>query len=89
MAAGLCPIVTNVGGNGAVVGQALRHRLVEPANPEALATAWLTALRDPAALAADRRAARERVLSEYTLEAMVRAYERAYRRQPPSPPVTG
>lgn len=83
MAAGLCPIVTDVGGNGAVIGKSLRHRLVPAANPEALAAAWSAALRDPAALAADRRAARERVLSEYTLEGMVRAYERAYRRQPP------
>lgn len=82
MAAGLPPIVTDVGGNSAVIGKGLRHRLVPRGDVEALAANWISALRDPAALAADARAARARVLDSYTLDAMVRAYERAYRRQP-------
>lgn len=84
MSAGLCPVVTDVGGNAAVIGKTLRHRLVPPSDPDALARAWTDALRDPHALAADRRAARDRVLEAYTLEVMVRSYERAYRRQEPT-----
>lgn len=86
MSAGLCPVVTDVGGNGAVVGKTLRHRLVPPRDAEALARAWLDALRDPAALDVDRRAARARALEAYTLESMVRSYERVYRRQEPTGP---
>jgi glycosyltransferase involved in cell wall biosynthesis len=83
MSAGLCPIVTDVGGNGAVVGKALRHRLVPPGDPEALADAWLAALLDADALEADGRAARARVTDAFTLDAMVRAYECLYQREEP------
>jgi glycosyltransferase involved in cell wall biosynthesis len=81
MSAGLCPVVTDVGGNAAVLGDDLRHRLVPPCDPDALASAWLAALRDADARENDGRAARARVVSAFTLEAMVRTYERLYRRE--------
>lgn len=82
MSAGLCPVVTDVGGNRDVLGTALAHRLVPPLNPGALAAAWDGALRDPARLAADGAAARARVLDRYDLRRMVHAYATLYRGGP-------
>ncbi len=78
MAAGLCPVVTDVGGNAAVLGEELRHRLVPPEAPEALAAAWRAALNDPACRAADARAARRRVEARFGVDVMVRQYETTY-----------
>jgi len=78
MSAGICPVVTDVGGNGAVLGASLRHRLVPYGDPKALADAWALALRDPASRAQDARRARQRVEEAYSLDAMVRAYELLY-----------
>lgn len=78
MSAGLCPVVTDVGGNSAVLGDALRHRLVPAANPHALAAAWRNALHDGDARAADGVRARARVREAYGLEQMVAAYEALY-----------
>jgi len=78
MSSGLCPVVTNVGGNAAVLGQPLEHRLVAPANPDALATAWIDALSDPERLAHDAQQSRQRVLDGFGLDAMVRQYEQIY-----------
>jgi glycosyltransferase involved in cell wall biosynthesis len=79
MSAGLAPVVTDVGGNPAVLGDTLRHCLVQSENPAALAAAWAGALADPARLQADRAAARKRVVDAFALNAMVQAYERVYR----------
>jgi glycosyltransferase involved in cell wall biosynthesis len=79
MSAGLCPVVTEVGGNADVLGPALRHRLAPPGDPAALARAWAAALRDPRARRADGRAARERVAERFSARAMARAYEAIYR----------
>lgn len=81
MSTALCPVVTDVGGNAAVLGAALAHRLVPPRNPEALAGAWLSVLKDAASRVADGRAARARVSSAFTLDAMVRSYEDIYLRE--------
>jgi glycosyltransferase involved in cell wall biosynthesis len=78
MSAGLCPVVTDVGGNADVLGQELRHRLVPPDDPKALATAWLDALRDSRQRRRDGDAARRRVEARFGVDAMVRAYERLY-----------
>jgi len=78
MGAGLCPVVTDVGGNAAVLGPSLRHRLVAAENPAALAAAWRDALGDPTRRSADAVAARQRVKHAYDLRTMVRAYERLY-----------
>src|SRR5438093_10224690 len=46
MSAGVCPVVTDVGGNRSVLGSELHHRLVPSGDPEALAAAWVAALGD-------------------------------------------
>lgn len=79
MSAGVCPVVTAVGGNPAVLGDPLRHRLVPARDPLALARAWSAALADPAGLAVDARAARQRVLDAFSLRAMVARYAALYR----------
>lgn len=78
MSAAVCPVVTDVGGNAAVLGDGLRHRLVPSEDPQALAESWRRALEDPAARSADARAARQRVLETFSLQAAVRAYEDLY-----------
>jgi glycosyltransferase involved in cell wall biosynthesis len=88
MAAGLCPVVTEVGGNAAVLGPALRRRLVPPSDPAALAEGWAAALERGASRAADGTAARARVSAAFSVEAMVRGYEALYlgARAAPEPP---
>jgi glycosyltransferase involved in cell wall biosynthesis len=81
MSAGLCPVVTDVGGNRAVLGDALAHRLVVPNDAEALAAAWRTALRNPDRMRADAVEARRRVVEGFSLASMVRRYESFYRRE--------
>ena len=78
MSAGVCPVVTDVGGNRAVLGADLRHRLVPEGDAHALAAAWATALGDETRRRADGAAARRRVEERFSLDAMVRAYERLY-----------
>jgi glycosyltransferase involved in cell wall biosynthesis len=78
MGAGICPVVTDVGGNAAVLGPSLRHRLVAPEDPAALAAAWRDALDDRTRREADAAAARSRVRAEFALDAMVRRYEAVY-----------
>jgi len=86
MSAGLCPVVTDVGGNAAVLGPELRHRLVPAENAAALAAAWRDALGDAPRRAADGAVARQRVVREFDLGAMVRQYERIYLGEPSSGP---
>jgi len=78
MSARLCPVVTDVGGNSAVLGPALRHRLVPAADPEALAAAWLDALSNPQRRIEDGETARARVVAEYSLDRMVDRYQEIY-----------
>ncbi len=78
MSAGLCPVVTDVGGNAAVLGPGLLHRLVRPGDPGALATAWLDALGSHARRQDDAMQARGRVVEEFSLPRMVHAYEAIY-----------
>lgn len=78
MSAAICPVVTAVGGNPAVLGQHLAHRLVPPARPDRLAAAWAEALSDTKRMQADARVARERVLEAFDTRAMVGAYARLY-----------
>jgi glycosyltransferase involved in cell wall biosynthesis len=83
MSAGLPPVVTAVGGNGAVLGEPLAHRLVPSENPAALASCWAELLGSPEVRAREASAARHRVINAFGLEAMVRSYERAYLRAAP------
>ena len=78
MSAGLCPVVTDVGGNRAVLGERLSHRLVPSESPRALAAAWRDALGDQARRTEDSVASRARVTQHFDLRAMVDAYERLY-----------
>jgi glycosyltransferase involved in cell wall biosynthesis len=78
MSAGLCPVVTDVGGNAAVLGSELAHRLVPSEDAETLADAWIAALRDQGRRHKDAQAARRRVEANFGLEAMVREYESIY-----------
>jgi glycosyltransferase involved in cell wall biosynthesis len=78
MSAGLCPVVTTVGGNADILGEELRHRLVPPEDPRALANAWKQALQDVPGRIRDAQAARRRVMTEFSLDAMVKSYERLY-----------
>ncbi|MBA2246149.1 MAG: glycosyltransferase [Gemmatimonadetes bacterium] len=78
MSAGLCPVITEVGGNAAVLGPDLRHRLVPPEDASALASAWRAALTASRAREADARAARERVKEHFGLQAMVARYQELY-----------
>jgi glycosyltransferase involved in cell wall biosynthesis len=84
MSAGLCPVVTDVGGNRAVLGERLQHRLVASENPGQLADAWMVTLRNRDAALADGLAARDRVLAEYSLERMVAQYQELYLEAVPS-----
>jgi glycosyltransferase involved in cell wall biosynthesis len=86
MSAGLCPVVTDVGGNAAVLGDGLRHRLVPTERPDALATAWLDALTDCERRQADGAAGRVRVTQKFPLDTMVQEYERLYERASRSMP---
>lgn len=78
MSSGVCPIVTDVGGSPAVLGERLRHRLVSPGDPAALAAAWRDALAHPERRAGDGAVARARVQEAFGLDTMVRTYERIY-----------
>ena len=78
MSSGLCPVVTNVGGNAAVLGGDLRHRLVPSEDPVALARAWLDVLRDDKRRTADAKLARQIIEARYSLDGMVRSYQDLY-----------
>jgi glycosyltransferase involved in cell wall biosynthesis len=77
MSAGLCPVVTDVGGNAAVLGPDLAHRLVEVGSSDALAEALMSALTDGAARR-DGKLARQRVESKFSLTEMAERYTRLY-----------
>ncbi len=78
MSTGLVPVVTDVGGNSAVLGLALGHRLVPSEDPNAIASGWEVLLKDPKAGEVDSAAARRRIEEEFSLMTMVRAYESLY-----------
>jgi glycosyltransferase involved in cell wall biosynthesis len=80
MSAGVCPVVTDVGGNGAVLGEGLRHRLVPPERPDALAVALEHARADDVRRRADAEAGVTRVRRHYSVQAMANAYEELYDR---------
>ena len=78
MSAGLAPVVTDVGGNAAVLGDTLRHCLVPSEDAEALSLAWEEMLQDPELRERGGVTARGRVSEAFGLDAMVHAYERLY-----------
>src|ERR1051325_2920082 len=78
MSAGLCPVVTDVGGNREVLGPGLAHRLAPPDDVRAIAESWAEAVQDRERLAQDAAAGRRQVEEHFSLRAMVRGYERIY-----------
>jgi glycosyltransferase involved in cell wall biosynthesis len=80
LAAG-CPIVsTSVGGVPTVVQPGVNGELVPAGDAPALANALVDLLGDSEKLAAYRRGARRLFLERFTIEHMVRAYEKLYTR---------
>lgn len=77
MATGRPPVCTNVGGVAEAVGSA--GFVVPPRDHRAFADACVTLLRDPALRIRLGRAARQRVLNNFTLEQSLDAYRAVYR----------
>jgi len=78
MSAGLCPVVSDVGGNRIVLGEGLAHRLVPSDDAEALAAAWERALDNADQRRRDGAEARARADDRFGLTEMVRRYEVLY-----------
>jgi glycosyltransferase involved in cell wall biosynthesis len=80
MSSGLSPVVTDVGGNAAVLGPSLAHGLVPSGQPGALAAAWNNMLSNPNLRARTGNLARERVQRAFSMVQMIRGYESIYER---------
>ena len=78
MASGLPVIATNVGGNSELVIDGETGFLVPAGDPGAIASRLTFYRENPDVLARHGRAARERVLREFSLDAMVESYRRLY-----------
>lgn len=79
MSAGLCPVVTDVGGNRDVLGPDLASQLVPSDDPDALARAWASVLSDPARRTELGLDARRRVVEGFGVRQAVAKYEALYR----------
>jgi len=79
MSTGLCPVVTDVGGNRGVLGPDLASLLVPSDDEAALAAAWRRHLLDAELRRVMGRRARARVQSEFSLERMVENHIEIYR----------
>jgi len=79
MGSGLCPIVTDVGGNRAVLGPELEASLVPSGDAEALAAAWRRWLTSHAARVRAGELARERVRTGFSMAGMVERHVELYR----------
>lgn len=78
MSSGVCPVVTDVGGNRAVLGPTLAHLVVPGDDEVALAECWRRQLSDAAGRAAAGAAARARVEAEFSLDRMIEQYAALY-----------
>lgn len=77
MASGLVPVVTDVGDSARIVGES--GQVVEPGDPEALARAIAKEAERPTKERQARaRAARERIVRNFTLESAVERYKQIY-----------
>ncbi len=74
MATGLPVVAARVGGNPELVVDGVTGRLYEPADAAALEAAVLPYLTDPELGRAHGRAGRDRVVQNFSLDAMVRRY---------------
>jgi sugar transferase (PEP-CTERM/EpsH1 system associated) len=78
MASGLPAVGTRVGGVPEVIAEGQTGQLVPPRDPSAMADALAPYLRTPALAAAHGAAGRARVLSHYSMPAMVAGYQALY-----------
>jgi glycosyltransferase involved in cell wall biosynthesis len=78
MAASLPVVATRVGGNPEVVDEDRTGTLVPPRDGEALASAMLSVVADPARRAAMGRAGRRRVVGRFSFQRMLDSYVGAY-----------
>ena len=78
MASGLPAVGTRVGGVPEVIAEGLTGQLVPPRDPSAMADALAPYVRDPALAAVHGAAGRARVLSNYSMPAMVAGYQALY-----------
>jgi glycosyltransferase involved in cell wall biosynthesis len=83
MSAGLPPVVTDVGGNSAVLGDALPHCLVPFGDTRALSEAWNRILATSDSQQAASALARRRVVDAFGVGAVARRYEQLYARIAP------
>jgi sugar transferase (PEP-CTERM/EpsH1 system associated) len=77
MASGRPVIATRVGGNPEIVPEGIAGQLVSP-DPEDLASAILTYVENPHLMRAHGEGGRAHVLKSFSLDAMVRNYDRVY-----------
>ena len=77
-AAGRPVVATRVGGNPEAIVEGETGLLVPARDPEALAGAIISLLRDPAKRARMGEAARRRVVSLYSVDRMIEGYDRLY-----------
>jgi sugar transferase (PEP-CTERM/EpsH1 system associated) len=78
MSSALPVIATEVGGNGEVVAPGVNGRLIPTADPKALAVAMKAYLGDAELRSRHAKASRERAVSSFGIDAMVRNYLRLY-----------
>ncbi len=78
MSSGVAPIVTNVGGNPAIVNAGVDGLLVEPRDPRAMADAITGLLLDDVRRKNLANAAAMKVRQQYSIENMVRQYVHIY-----------
>lgn len=78
MSAGLCPVVTDVGGNGEVLGPGLQDLLAGCEDPAKLAATWERVLADPGRRSAAAAAAQRRAREHFDVSQMVARYEALY-----------
>jgi sugar transferase (PEP-CTERM/EpsH1 system associated) len=74
MATGLAVVASDTGGNPEVVADGVTGRLYEASKPQALSQALLPYLTDPALRRAHGQAGRDRVVQNFSLDAMVQRY---------------
>ena len=79
MASGVPVVATNVGGIPDLIRDGVNGHLVPPRNPEAVARAALSILRDPNRRASMAVAARASVVPEYEVDTLVARMDRLYR----------
>lgn len=78
MSTGVCPVVTDVGGNGAVLGPTLAALMVPDDDADALAAAWARLLADRELRETLGARARIRVEQAFSIERMVEEHVRLY-----------